>query len=276
MKYQTGDIVGKLQGETLILRPEKTTSRRFQWTSERHCHAEYELHLILQGEAILDVEQQNLRMKPGNGVLLKPGTYHHSCTQPGQFERMSLSVALKEGKLQSTLSETEGGFLPFSFGRELSELCCRFFREHEERSPFYKEMRQMLLLQILIGALRQLQLPEDVQKSTDEAENRRIDTIDQYFEDHYMDNGGVGVLAESLHLSRRQLSRVLQKHYAMSFQEKITAARMDRAAVLLRTTAMSSTEIASAIGYNAETAFYQAFRKHFSMTPQKYRKLQKK
>ena len=46
---------------------------------------------------------------------------------------------------------------------------------------------------------------------------------------------------------------------------------MDRAAWLLRTSDKKIDEIAEAIGYASEAAFYQAFRKYFHITPKKYR-----
>lgn len=79
-------------------------------------------------------------------------------------------------------------------------------------------------------------------------------------------------LAEELHLSRSQLNRFLKEQYGMTFREKLLRTRLDRASWLLRHTEKPVEDIVGAVGYSSESAFFQVFRKHFGMTPEKYRK----
>jgi transcriptional regulator GlxA family with amidase domain len=79
-----------------------------------------------------------------------------------------------------------------------------------------------------------------------------------------------------LNLSKRQLNRVLKKHYGMCFREKLCRARMDRAGWLLNTTEMSVSKICEEVGYLSETSFYKAFKRHYKMSPSKYREYMKK
>jgi len=51
----------------------------------------------------------------------------------------------------------------------------------------------------------------------------------------------------------------------MTFQEKMTHAKMDRAAWLLRTSNKKIIEVAESVGYSSEAAFYQAFRKYIRL-----------
>ena len=95
--------------------------------------------------------------------------------------------------------------------------------------------------------------------------------IDNFFERNFPEKNGRAVLAEQLHLSKRQLDRILNAQYGMGFQEKLIQTRMDHAALLLRTTEQTVQDIIGAVGYNSVTAFYKAFRDAFSMTPQQYR-----
>jgi len=100
----------------------------------------------------------------------------------------------------------------------------------------------------------------------------RTDLIDSYFEQHFTQKAGLADLAEKLHLSKRQVARVLWDNYGMGFQNKLTSTRMDHAAWLLRTTNLQINQVKGAVGYVSEAAFYLAFRNHFQVTPQKYRK----
>ena len=99
--------------------------------------------------------------------------------------------------------------------------------------------------------------------------------MDTYFEQHFADSAGEQVLAELLHVSRRQLVRILQEHYGMSFRQKLLCTRMDYAAWLLRTTDSPVSNICDRVGYSSEAAFFKTFRQHFGSTPNRYRKLRK-
>jgi transcriptional regulator GlxA family with amidase domain len=52
----------------------------------------------------------------------------------------------------------------------------------------------------------------------------------------------------------------------------VTRWRMNLAAKLLRTTATSAEQIAAAVGYESPTAFGNAFRRHLSVSPGRYRR----
>ena len=100
----------------------------------------------------------------------------------------------------------------------------------------------------------------------------RTDVIDTFFEDNMACYGTEEQLAEALHISKRQLARVLQEHYDMNFRQKLLVTRMDHAGWLLRTTEKSIGEICSIVGYNSETTFFKNFKNHYDVTPLQYRK----
>ena len=85
------------------------------------------------------------------------------------------------------------------------------------------------------------------------------------------ENVGAEKLAEQLHLSRRQLARVLQQTYGMGFREKLIRTRMDHASWLLRNTQLPVSHIVMKVGYASEAAFFQAFHSRFGTTPRQYR-----
>ena len=134
---------------------------------------------------------------------------------------------------------------------------------------------QALTTQLMICTLRTLGIQAPPAAPTTRAGREVIQQLDDFFELHMADDVGAEVLAEQLHLSRRQLARILHKTYGMGFREKRIRARVDHAAWLLHSTADSVNQIAVAVGYASETAFYQAFRDYFGQTPGQYRKHKK-
>ena len=131
---------------------------------------------------------------------------------------------------------------------------------------------QLLLTDLMIQQFRQLRLqPKPPQQQNGTDQNAYYTLIDDFFELHMAEPGGAEKLAQQLHLSRRQLARVLQKTYGMGFREKLIRARMDRASWLLRNTDYPISRIVTEVGYSSEPAFFAAFRAMFATTPQQHR-----
>jgi AraC-like DNA-binding protein len=246
--------------------------RKYIWDSKRHCNAEYELHVILHGECTLDVEDNQYQLHGGQVVLIAPGKYHKPSSVPGEFERFSLSFTLAEGSLLSAMKQAVPQCACFAPSSEFMQYCKRFVGESERKTPFQKHAQEALLTLLAVTLIRDLQLANYQAAQWKEEETPgRIDLIDNYFERHFHEKNGCAVLAEQLHLSKRQLDRILNAHYGMGFQEKLIQTRMDHAALLLRTSDKTVQDIIGAVGYNSVTAFYKAFRDTFRMTPQQYR-----
>ena len=160
----------------------------------------------------------------------------------------------------------------FSVTGEMDRLCRDIFRETAGTSPYRREMLQALTTQLMICTLRTLGIREQPVNQTAHAGREVIQKLDDFFELHMADDVGAEVLAAQLHLSRRQLARILLKTYGMGFREKRIRARMNHAAWLLHSTEDSVNQIAESVGYASETAFYQAFRDYFKQTPGQYRR----
>lgn len=246
------------------------------WDTRLHCNADYELHLITKGTCVLDVENAQYNLSAGQAVLVAPGKYHKSHVQTGDFERFTLGFILSDGPLQSALQRAVPQSMSFLPSEDLYRYCSKFIEEGNCNRPLHESAQHALLTLLAISLFRNLQLVQYV-KSTIENEDDedRIQLIDAYFERHFATKGGCQALADKLHLSTRQLGRILKEHYGMTFQEKLIHTRMEHAALLLRTTDKHMPDIIDAIGYNSATAFYKAFSAHFGLTPQQYRRTYK-
>ncbi len=268
----------KLGPNKLLLRQsDRMHLNRHAWCSNRHNNADYELHIILKGCCLVDVEDHQHPMQEGQAILIAPGQYHRPQTLPGEFDYYSLSFSLSEGPLYESLHQYVPSCKIFSTTPEIAATCRNIYFEMAAGNPFRQELLQALRTQLFLYTLRQLNLAEKPPAiSQTPSEKERTEMIDNFFEHHMADRAGSEKLADQLHLSRRQLARVLQEYYGMGFQQKLIHTRMDHAAWLLRSTDKKVSEVAGAVGYTSEAAFYQVFRHHFSMTPQQYRILLQK
>lgn len=79
-------------------------------------------------------------------------------------------------------------------------------------------------------------------------------------------------LADSLHLSTKQTSRIILKNYNKKLSELISEKRLYVAAELLVRSNKTVTEIIEYVNFNTEKYFYSQFKKKFGCTPLKYKK----
>lgn len=257
---------------SIHLSSENDSVRKYSWNSRRHCNAEYELHIILRGECTLDVEDSHYQLRAGQAVVIAPGKYHKPHTELREFERFSLGFSISEGPLLEELKRAIPRCLCFAPAADSLQYCNEMISERTHKNPFREQALEALLTLLTISLLRNLQTATYREPSIPRQEEmERTALIDNYFERHFEDKGGCSVLARQLHLSTRQLDRILKEHYGMGFQEKLLHTRMDHAAFLLRTTDKRVQDVMEAVGYNSANTFYKVFRERFGLTPQQYR-----
>lgn len=85
----------------------------------------------------------------------------------------------------------------------------------------------------------------------------------------------MGQLAESLHISHRQLTRMFKDHLKTSPYQYLLGLRFEKACQLLSQSEHSIKEIASSCGFSSSNNFCTAFKKRYEATPDSYRTLNK-
>jgi len=128
----------------------------------------------------------------------------------------------------------------------------------------YKNMRE----EYLAGKL--FELYTELFRADDKASDYIKQTID-YINSNYMRVGiSVERLAKLIGLDRRYLSRVFKKSIGMTMQQCLVNKRMEHAAVLLNS-GHSVGEVATLIGYDDAFHFSKMFKKHYGISPNRYK-----
>src|ERR687893_1172774 len=78
-------------------------------------------------------------------------------------------------------------------------------------------------------------------------------------------------IARRVASSRRQLQRAYAEIGATTFRDHLTRVRMERAAELLATRALTVREVAHRVGYRQPAQFAKAFRRHLGVAPSDFR-----
>ena len=243
------------------------------WNTARHCNANYELHMILKGACELDVASRTHLLKAGDAIVIAPNEYHMPHVTTDDFLRLSIPFSLSEHHLSKALRQAIPTSIIFPLPDRLQQLSYQILEELTNFQAFYTDFLPALLTSLMICLFRTLNVADSSGNSAKKAAaDWRTDVIDTFFEDNMACYGTEDQLAEALHISKRQLARVLLEHYDMNFRQKLLVTRMDHAGWLLRTTRKSIGEICSIVGYNSETTFFKNFKHHYDMTPLQYRK----
>jgi AraC-like DNA-binding protein len=90
--------------------------------------------------------------------------------------------------------------------------------------------------------------------------------IDSFLNTHFQMRGGEQILADELHLSCRQLSRILTSLYGMGYREKVQEIRLAVSLDLLKHSSKSISEISELVGYDSPSSFCSFIKKSTGLT----------
>lgn len=250
-----------------------------------HSHANFEFHILFRGSAVMDIEDQNFTMRPNDSILIFPDTFHRISYLEDNSTLLSFGFPV-EKITKVTESDYHSTFMEF-VNREneyaliqQNPILTEYIKSLNARihldSAFSKESVQALLILLFTEML----LPIFSKKKTLNNESTKgseydsqVQMIENYFNDHYMENISLSNLSRTLCLSEKQTNRIIKRAFGAEFRECLSKIRLKSAKKLLRETNTDVKDIAAAVGYQSYNGFYLAFRSKFNKSPLEYRKL---
>ena len=97
-----------------------------------------------------------------------------------------------------------------------------------------------------------------------------LDTAMRYINRRYQ-NASLTELAQCMHQSVSNMSRIIKNSTGHSFLELLHRKRFQQAVVFLEDTKMTIAEIMNAVGYENSSFFYRKFKERYGISPHKYR-----
>ncbi len=253
---------------------------RYIWDSPRHSNVNYELHIILHGSCAVEVAEDSLSLSAGDVLIVAPGVYHAALADAGPFERFTMTFAAPKSALTPILQTVINPYVRILAPPDICSLCGTILQEYGSEGLYQENLLHFQLGQLLVFLLRQFTTLDKTTQQDRLIAGRilskdmvdMVTTIEAFFTKNMASYGIMQQLADKLHLSKRQLCRLIPQLYGMTFREKLLDTRMDYAAWLLRTTQDSTAEICKKVGYNSEPTFYTKFKQHHGFSPAQYRR----
>lgn len=249
-----------------------------------HSHSKnsYEIHYIPYGYGKAVINGRNYQITPNTLFITGPFVEHAQI--PDKSEPMcEYCIYLKIGRscLSSEISAEKSLLALFRqtdfwFGQDTQDihtLMKQLFSELECRHTGYSVLAETLLKQLMIKLVRNYENKTEVNAapvSPNLIDNKYL-MIEECFLYEYR-TLTLEKLSARLGLSTRQTERLLKDHYAKTFLQKKTEARMSAASILLQNSDISISKIAEDTGYSCVEHFSAAFRRYYGKSASAYRR----
>jgi len=254
---------------------------------EMHSHASYELHVLLNGSAILETDSACVPLHADDNVIVVPDVFHDFKEQEKGSSIVSFTFTVNMGRkkgcadysrvIERLTQQNENIMVANHPG--ISELVRKIMANmYSEHMFAYEKVRAALYM--LFAELFSQIIEEDGTHTAYESfaveQDTRIYMMEEYFNEYYMEDISLKKLAELLYLSEKQTERMVQKAFGEGFRARLTRVRLMSAKKLLKETDLEIQEIVRRVGYQSYNGFYMAFKKRENCTPQEYRDKEKK
>ena len=110
------------------------------------------------------------------------------------------------------------------------------------------------------------------EQESEEQEERAINSITRYLQEHLAEEISLAVLSEEFHLHPQYISQLFKNEIGVGFLAYLTNVRMERAKKLLLSSPLSVAEVAEKSGYSDYRVFTKTFKKSEGITPSQYRR----
>ena len=247
-----------------------------------HSHNHMEFQYILSGEGRLVYEGGNTPFRPGTLLVIPPGVSHRSEADTALVRMtMCMQVFAPGGRelsdtwdLYTALHPSAPVILDPPRGSALEKCLTTLQELIPTRKPDVYATEQLRAHSMLFLLALRPYLPDSGQQDLSASPlscSAQMVTIDNFFHNRYCTSPPASALARLLHISPRQLNRILKNLYGMNYREKLNATRLKCAMDQLTNTDMPVANISSLLGYGSTTAFGSFIKAQTGMTPSQIR-----
>ena len=213
-----------------------------------HIRDYYLLHFCLNGTGVLIDKFGNHTIRQGELFIIRPGettTYLADGSTPWEYSWVAFGGELAD------LFNTDRSVYPFpiEIGLSLRE----FSIDRETNPAIFLSLIYKLIYYLFNEKKENSSIPEKIR---------------QYIDFNYMDNISVLTISNYFGYERSYLYRIFKNHLGVGIKEYIIKTRMEHAQILLKK-GCSVGNTSLAVGYNDQTNFSKAYKKHFGESPKK-------
>jgi AraC-like DNA-binding protein len=255
------------------------------WSVKTHKHTFFELHYIVDGSVATTINGIEKRLYPGEFYLMPPNTFH---SHKQDFEETHLGLALRWEMLKTSKEIHEKSTNDMDM---MLKVLSRFqwdkktdngdvynkFIEIIKNATNSSSLKLQLLFLEFLECMQQFYIDNKVDLiSNHYEENRENNKIAssaiRFIDENYMLDIDMKDVANHVHISYSQLSRIFKKQNEITINNYLNKVRLSEAQKLLKCTNESINLITQRVGFNSEYYFSNAFKRVVGISPREYRK----
>ena len=227
---------------------------------ESHCHAQYEMIAVADGDITVILEGQKYRLQK-NQIIIIPPLFYHSVTANGEGTYRRITALFGLDAIPSILQDefTHRGrdtAIDASRIEKIKEIC------QKEDTAFYAPLLQSLMIEIFYDVLRMPQAPAKI--VTDEFLQKAFVYIDQHLHEKIL----LDDLAQHTSRSKSSFCHLFEEKMKISPKQYILQKKLALASKLIDE-GVPRTVAAMQVGYENYSNFYRIYLKHFGKIPTK-------
>ncbi|MFP4979471.1 AraC family transcriptional regulator [Paenibacillus sp. CN-4] len=252
-----------------------------------HWHDEIQLVLITQGEAVFQINEEQVSVRQGDGLFINSGCLHMAEDKKGSdCSYICLNVSPHFVLSQELYSTYVSPFiqatnLPYLYidpaspwGKDIVNAITRINQCIQQKLPFFEiDITQQLAVIWKNLIMNGFKLEYD---QTERLKSHRMKEMLQWVHSHYSEKITLEDIASAGQLSRSECCRYFKRILKTTPLNYVTDYRIQKILVLLQTAESSVTEAAYQVGFNSTSYFIERFKKEMHMTPLAYKKRQTK
>ncbi|WP_245697200.1 AraC family transcriptional regulator [Paenibacillus oryzae] len=256
-----------------------------------HKHTEeYEFHFVPRGSGMVILEDTPCHVGEGMMYVTAPGVMHYQeADDKDGMDELCLRiriVRIDDGEpaeswgAASEWREAEAcvrqlGLIPRRPSHDrfkAMECFLAAYRAWYENQPGLLTVIRQCIIQILLRTTRAyFPEPEHMQLPSRDINRYRCRIAEQFIKDNYQEPLTLEAVAEVIHISPRQLQRIMKSQIGSTFSDYIESIRLDHVCRELAESRNTIDQVAVRNGFSSANYLHRVFKKKLGITPQQYR-----
>lgn len=247
-----------------------------------HWHEEIQFILSVKGEAIVQINEEKLAVKEGEGIFINSGCLHSAEDLNGDCVYICLNVSphfllpqeLYSSYIYPYISATNLPYIILNrsedWGKSILESIIEIKKLINDNPPFYEINITRLLTFIWQQLIRngfQLEYSQ-----TEVEKHMRMKAMLNWIHQHFAEKVTLADIAKAGRLSNSECCRYFKKILKTTPINYLIHYRIQKSLPLLQERDSNVTEVAFKAGFNSSSYFIEKFRKSMNMTPLAYKK----
>ena len=260
-----------------------------KWMDTTHFHVDNEIHVMLGGNALIEIDGADVSIKEGDVCLLAPHSSHYpkQCSETLEKVDFSFNLLPVGSRAKRGASFSEYAYYGTVFksvkkyfivnDEELVSIVKRLLDEKytSERAHIFTALLSVFYI-TLANRIEERSYGTtsgsvlSISKSESGIGQRK--TVEEFFQKRYHENVSINDLAKALCLSVPQTHRIVKKVFDEGFKKTLMKQRIEHACMLIKQKSLTLSDIAERCGYTSYNGFLSAFKSHMGKTPKEYEK----